>query len=241
MPDSSTLTAEAPFRIARLAVDVPLKLESGREIGPIDIAYKTYGTLNAGKSNAILVCHALTGDQFCAGRNPVTGKPGWWPTMIGPGKPIDTDRYFVVCSNILGGCMGSTGPHALDPVTGKPHGLNFPTLTIADVTRAQALLIDHLGIAKLFAVVGGSMGGMNALQWAASHPERVYSAVIIAATARHTAQNIAFNEVGRQAILTDPDWRNGAHRAFQEYAHAGNTGYDYIAYAHGQVAIKLRH
>ncbi len=192
-----------------------LPLDCGRSLTPVTVAYMTHGTLNADKSNAVLVCHALTGDQFVASTNPVTGKPGWWVSLIGPGKPIDTDRFFVICANVIGGCMGSTGPADIDPATGKPFGLTFPLITIRDMVRAQKLLVDALGIEKLFAVVGGSMGGMQVLQWAASYPESVRAAIPIACAARHSAQNIALHEVGRQAIMADPDWKNG------EYANAG--------------------
>ena len=163
---------------------------------PYTIAYQTYGRLNADRSNAILICHALTGDQYVAEPHPITGKPGWWDTLAGPGKVLDTERYFLICANVLGGCMGSTGPAEIDPATGEPWGLTFPVITIADMVRAQRQLIDHLGIERLFCVIGGSMGGMQVLQWAASYPERVFAAVPIAAAARHSAQNIAFHEVG---------------------------------------------
>jgi homoserine O-acetyltransferase len=192
-----------------LGTDRPLKLDGGAELGPFTVAYQTYGTLNADRSNAILACHALTGDQFVAEPHPVTGKPGWWELMVGPGKPLDTNRYFIICANVLGGCMGTVGPKETDPKTGEPYGLSFPVITIADMVRAQKLLIDHLGIDKLFCVTGGSMGGMQVLQWAATYPERVFTAVPIATAARHSAQNIAFHEVGRQAIMTDPDWCGG--------------------------------
>jgi homoserine O-acetyltransferase len=192
--------------------DQALTLDAGRTLAPWTIAYMTYGTLNQARSNAVLVCHALTGDQFAASAHPVTSKPGWWETMVGPGKPIDTDRFFVICANVIGGCMGSSGPAEIDPSTGEPYGLTFPLVTIRDMVRAQALLIDALGIEKLLCVTGGSMGGMQALQWAASYPERVVSAVPIACAARHSAQNIAFHEVGRQAIMADPDWREGAYQ-----------------------------
>src|SRR5471032_2039392 len=167
----------------------PLPLDCGRSLAPFTVAYMTYGTLNAGKSNAVLICHALTGDQFVASDHPLTGKPGWWTTMVGPGKPIDTDRYFVICSNVLGGCMGSTGPAETDPATGKPYGLAFPLVTIPDIVRAQKLLIDALGIEKLFAVVGGSMGGMQVLEWASSYPQNIRAAIPMASAARHSAQN----------------------------------------------------
>jgi homoserine O-acetyltransferase len=192
--------------------DQPLKLDCGKNLTPFTVAYMSYGTLNAAKSNAVLICHALTGDQFVASEHPITGKPGWWTTTVGPGKPIDTDRFFVICANVIGGCMGSTGPASVDPATAKPYGLSFPLITIRDMVRAQTMLVEHLGIAKLLAVVGGSMGGMQALQWAAAYPERVRAVVPIACAARHSAQNIAFHEVGRQAIMADPDWREGEYQ-----------------------------
>ena len=191
----------------------PLALDCGRSLAPFTVAYMTYGALNADRSNAILICHALTGDQFVASDSPITGKPGWWTTMVGPGKPIDTDRFFVICSNVIGGCMGSTGPAETDPSDGKPYGLNFPIVTIRDMVRAQKRLVEHLGINRLLAVVGGSMGGMQVLQWAATYPESVRAVVPIACAARHSAQNIAFHEVGRQAIMADPDWQGGEYWA----------------------------
>ncbi|HMK89148.1 MAG TPA: homoserine O-acetyltransferase [Methylocystis sp.] len=191
--------------------DQPLTTDGGRAIAPLSIAYEIYGALNAARSNAILLCHALTGDQYAASVNPLTGKPGWWDALVGPGKPFDTDRYFVICTNVVGGCMGSTGPASINPATGRAYGLEFPVVTIRDMVRAQAMLIDHFRIDSLFCVAGGSMGGMQALQWAASYPERVFSAMSIAAAARHSSQNIAFHEVGRQAIMADPDWRGGRY------------------------------
>lgn len=204
---------EFPGQRLNFGPDEALELDSGAALGPFTIAYQTYGALNAAKSNAILICHALTGDQFVAERHPITGKPGWWEAMVGPGKPIDTDRFFIICSNVIGSCLGSTGPSDLDPATGQAYGLGFPVITIGDMVRAQARLIDHLGIDQLFAVIGGSMGGMQVLQWAAAYPERVFAAMPIASAARHSAQNIAFHEVGRQAITADPEWRNGAYLA----------------------------
>jgi homoserine O-acetyltransferase len=195
----------------RFPPDKPLRLDSGATLGPLEIAYNTYGRLNADKSNAVLVCHALTLDQHVASAHPSTGKPGWWTRAVGPGKPIDTDRYFVICSNVVGGCMGSTGPASVDPRTGKPYGLTFPVITIGDMVRAEAMLVEALGVPSLFAVIGGSMGGMQVLQWAADYPEKLFSAICIAAAPRHSAQNIAFHEVGRQAIMADPDWRGGAY------------------------------
>ncbi|MFQ5468145.1 MAG: homoserine O-acetyltransferase [Kiloniellaceae bacterium] len=196
-----------------LGGDRPLELDCGVSLGPITVAYETYGRLNADRSNAVLACHALTGDQYLTGRHPVTGKPGWWELMVGPGLPFDTDRYFVICSNVIGGCMGTTGPKSIDPKTGRPWGLSFPVITVADMVRTQKMLIDHLGIERLFCVTGGSMGGMQALQWAAAYPEQVFAAVPIATAARHTAQNIGFHEVGRQAIMGDPDWCDGDYAA----------------------------
>jgi homoserine O-acetyltransferase len=187
----------------------PLRLDSGASLAPVDIAYETYGTLNADGGNAILICHALTGDQFVASQHPVTGKPGWWVRAVGPGKPIDPERHFIICANVLGSCLGSSGPASIDPGTGTPYAMRFPVITIADMVRAQAMLLDHLGIDRLAAVVGGSMGGMQALVWPTLFPERVRAAVVIASTARHSAQNIAFHEVGRQAIMADPRWRGG--------------------------------
>ncbi len=197
--------------IAGFGADNPLALDAGVALAPFQIAYNTYGTLNRERTNAVLVCHALTGDQHAASRNPVTGKPGWWSTLVGPGKPIDTDRYFVICPNVVGSCLGTSGPASTDPAKGKPWGLEFPVITIRDMVRAQAMLLDHLGIETLFAVAGGSMGGMQVLQWAASYPERVFAALPIACATRHSAQNIAFHEVGRQAIMADPEWRGGRY------------------------------
>ena len=195
-----------PGHRARLAENEPMPLDCGVAFGPFTVAYQTYGTLNAERSNAVLVCHALTGDQFVAETHPITDRPGWWDTMVGAGKVLDTDRYFVICVNVLGGCMGTTGPMDENPETGQAYGLDFPMITIPDMVRAQ-----HLGIDQLFCVLGGSMGGMQVLEWAANHPERVFSAVPIAAAARHSAQNIAFHEVGRQAIVADPDWSQGRY------------------------------
>ena len=198
-------------RLFRMEGD--LALESGAVLDEVRIAYQTYGTLDAGRSNAILICHALTGDQHVANVHPVTGKAGWWDTLVGPGKPVDTDRFFVICTNVLGGCMGTTGPASRNPATGQPFATDFPEVTISDMVRAQARLIDHLGIERLMAVVGGSMGGMQVLAWASLFPDRVFAAMPIACAARHTAQNIAFHEVGRQAVMADPDWNRGRYHA----------------------------
>jgi len=199
--------------VVRFGAEKPLKLDAGVELTPFQIAYQTYGTLNAARSNAVLICHALTGDQHVANVHPVTGKAGWWETMVGPGKPIDTERYFVICPNVVGGCMGTTGPASINPATGEMFGLDLPVITIRDMVRAQAMLLGHLGIETLFSVAGGSMGGMLVLQWAVSYPQRVFSALPIAASTRHSAQNIAFHEVGRQAVMADPDWRGGRYFA----------------------------
>jgi homoserine O-acetyltransferase/O-succinyltransferase len=211
LPDRVREADHPQSMLVRFGPEAPLKLDAGVALSPFQVAYQTYGTLNAARSNAVLVCHALTGDQHVFNRHPVTGKAGWWETMIGPGKPIDTERYFVVCANVLGACMGTTGPASTHPVTGMPWGLDFPVITIRDMVRAQAMLLDRLGIDTVFAVVGGSMGGMQVLQWAASYPERVFAALPIACATRHSAQNIAFHEVGRQAVMADPDWRGGRY------------------------------
>lgn len=211
MPD------DARFGLDRhIVLPGPLALDGGGTLAPVELAYETYGVLNADASNAILICHALTGDQHVASNHPITGKPGWWVRMVGPGKPIDTDRFCVIAANAVGGCMGSSGPETLD-ADGVPWGMRFPVVTVSDMARSQALLMDHLGIERLHAVVGGSMGGMQALAWAAHFPDRVGAALIIASTSRHSAQNIAFHEVGRQAIMADPNWRGG------DYYHDGKT------------------
>jgi len=209
----ASATRAVPGQWVEFGSDKLLRLDCGAVLTPFTIAYRTYGTLAPDRRNAILVCHALTGDQFVAETHPVTGKPGWWEDMVGPGRIIDTDRFFVICCNVLGGCMGSTGPRATNPATGKPWGLDFPVTTIPDMVRAQAMLIDHLGIERLFAVIGGSMGAMQVLEWAARYPNRVFAACPIAGASRHTAQNIAFHEVGRQAVMADPDWQGGHYYA----------------------------
>lgn len=199
----------------------PLPLDGGIDLAPVTLAYQTYGTLNADKSNAILICHALTGDQFPAEPHPITGKPGWWETIIGPGKVLDTDRFFLICVNVLGGCMGSTGPSSINPQTGQPYGLAFPVITIGDMVRGCMRVVDALGIDQLFSVVGGSMGGMQVLKAVAAYPNRVFSAIPIATAAYHTAQNIAFHEVGRQAIMADPEWCNGDYLLYDKMPRRG--------------------
>jgi len=207
--DRREMLASLPGHRLTFGMDAPLRLDSGVDLAPLTLAYRTYGTLNADRSNAILVCHALTGDQFVADPHPLTGKPGWWEALVGPGLPIDIDRYFVICVNVIGGCMGSSGPLETNPATGEPYGMSFPVITIGDMVEAQMRVVDHFGIDQLFCVIGGSMGGMQVLELVARHPERVFAAVPIATAAYHTAQNIAFHEVGRQAIMADPDWCAG--------------------------------
>ena len=195
--------------IKTIIVKKPLKLDCGQIINNFPLAYETYGSLNEKKDNAILVCHALTGDQFVTGLNPVTKKEGWWSFTVGPGKSIDTNKFFVICANVLGGCMGSFGPSHVNPKTKKIYGTDFPVITINDIVNVQLNLLDHFGIEKLFSVVGGSMGGMQVLQFVASYPDKSKIAIPIACSASHSAQNIAFNELGRQAIMADENWKNG--------------------------------
>ena len=212
LPSETIGQADHPSSpVARFSRDEPLPLDAGVSLGPWQIAYQTYGRLNRERSNAVLVCHALTGDQHVANAHPLTGKPGWWETMVGPGKPLDTERFFVICANVVGGCMGTTGPASLHPDMGRPYAVDFPLVTVRDMVRAQARLLDRLSIPDLFCVVGGSMGGMQVLQWAASYGSRVFAALPIASAARHSAQNIAFPEVGRQAVMADPEWRRGRY------------------------------
>jgi homoserine O-acetyltransferase/O-succinyltransferase len=207
MPPSRAAMAPA-IATHSYALTAPLPLDCGRALDGVAVAYETYGALAPDGGNAILVCHALTGDQYVASDHPVTGKPGWWERMVGPGKPVDTDRFHVICANVIGGCMGSTGPASAAP-DGKPYAMRFPVITIRDMVRAQVALLDGLGIDRLHAVVGGSMGGMQALSLAANFPDRAARVLAIATTARHSAQNIAFHEVGRQAVMADPDWQGG--------------------------------
>jgi homoserine O-acetyltransferase len=210
-------TALARVAHAHIVFDDGMTLECGAVLPRLTVAYRTYGALNTERTNAVLVCHALTLDQYVAEPHPLTAKPGWWSMMVGPGRAVDTNRFFVICANVLGGCMGSTGPRSRredrpgEDRVGNLWGTDFPAVTIRDMVRAQKRLIDHLGIERLFAVLGGSMGGMQVLQWAALYPEMVFAALPIACAAYHSAQNIAFHEVGRQAILADPDWRGGRY------------------------------
>src|ERR1051326_3271758 len=224
VPDANDRSREAEnphSLLVRFGPDEPLRLDAGVDLTPFQIAYQTYGELNAERSNAVLICHALTGDQHVANVHPVTGKPGWWESMVGPGRPIDTERYFVICPNVVGACMGTTGPASINPETNETYGLEFPVITIRDMVRAQAMLLDRLGITSLFPVAGGSMGGMQGLQWAVSYPERVFAALPLAAATRHSAQNIAFHEVGRQAVMADPEWKNGRYFAAGTKPHRG--------------------
>ncbi len=207
--------------ILNVCADEPLVLECGKQLADIPVAFQCWGELNADKSNVILICHALTGDQYAAGRHPVTGKVGWWNDMIGPGKPLDTDRFFVICINVLGSCMGTYGPKSINPETGEPLGLEFPVITVGDMVELQARLLDQLGINEILCVTGGSMGGMQVLEWAARYPERVLSAIPIATAARHSAQNIAFHEIGRQAIMADPEWCEGKYMQQKRYPQKG--------------------
>lgn len=193
--------------------DEPLRLASGRTLGPVDVAYETYGTLNADASNAVLVCHALTGDAHAAGFHEGDKRPGWWDTLIGPGKPLDTDRFFVICSNLLGGCQGTTGPSSPRPDRGEPYGLDFPLVLMEDFVNVHRALARYLGVGKLLAAIGGSMGGMQVLDWSLRYPEELANAIIVAASSRLTAQNIAFSAVARRAIVDDPDFRDGRYAA----------------------------
>ncbi len=197
--------------IKTLVIKKPLKLDCGQTITNFPLAYETYGTLNKNKDNAILVCHALTGDQFITGLNPITKKDGWWSYAVGPNKSIDTNKYFVMCANVIGGCMGSFGPSHINPDTGKKYTTDFPVITINDIVNAQLNLLDHFGIEKLFSIIGGSMGGMQVLQFVSNFPEKTKTAIPIACTSSHSAQNIAFNELGRQAITADHNWLEGKY------------------------------
>ena len=197
--------------IKKIIVSKPLKLDCGKTINDFPLAYGTYGTLNQNKDHAILVFHAFTGDQFVTGTNPVTNKEGWWVTAVGPGKAIDTNKYFVICANVIGGCMGSWGPSNNNKETNQPYGLDFPVITIKDIVKAQESLLDYLGIKKLLCATGGSMGGMQLLQFCATFPDKTFSAIPIACSASHSAQNIALNELARQAIMADPVWNGGKY------------------------------
>lgn len=209
-PDSVGVVSTS--RATLFTPEDPLVLESGATLSPVDVAYETYGELNADRSNAVVICHALTGDAHAAGFHEGATRPGWWDTIIGPGKPIDTRRLFVVCANLLGGCMGTTGPSSVDPRTGHPYGLRFPLFTVADLVRVHRALLAHLGVRRLVAAVGGSLGGMQVLQWALDHPDEIDAAVVICATSRLSAQNIAFSAVAREAIMRDPGFHGGDYQ-----------------------------
>ena len=196
-------------RVVLFSPDRPLALDSGATLAPVEVAYETYGALDADRSNAVFVCHALTGDAHAAGHHDDPGRAGWWDSIIGPGRPLDTDRFFVVCANLLGGCQGTTGPSSVDPSTGRPYGLRFPLMTVRDLVRVHRALVAHLGIGRLLAAIGGSLGGMQVLQWALDHPEDLGAAVVICASSRLSAQNIAFSAVAREAIMGDPHFNGG--------------------------------
>jgi len=198
-------------KMKSIIIEKSLKLDCGKEISNFPLAYETYGNLNEKRDNAILIFHALTGDQYASGINPITKKEGWWNYAVGPGKSFDTDKFFVICANVIGGCMGSYGPGSIDTLTNKPIGTNFPVITINDMVNAQYNLLDHFKIEKLFAVAGGSMGGMQVLQFVSNFPNKARVAIPIACTASHSAQNIAFNELGRQAIMSDSNWKDGLY------------------------------
>lgn len=206
------MQAAGGVRTLTFDTSAPLQLSSGAVLSPFTIGFETYGALNADATNAVLVCHGLTGDQFAAGPNPVSGRPAWWPRIVGPGRPIDTNRFFVICSNVLGGAMGTTGPASPAP-DGAPYGLRFPAVSIADMVRAQGMLVEALGIKTLFLATGVGFGGMQALQWASAHPKRVFACAPVATAARRSAQNAAMHELGRQAIMADPEWRNGDYQS----------------------------
>jgi homoserine O-acetyltransferase len=206
------IQAAGGVRNLGLDASAPLHLSSGETLAPLTIAFESYGALNAERSNAVLICHGLTGDQFVAGPNPITGRPAWWPRIVGPGRPIDTNRFYVVCANVLGGSMGTTGPASVAP-DGAPHGLRFPQINIADMVRAQSMLIEALDIESLFLVIGPGFGGMQALQWASAYPKRVFACATVASGARQTAGAMALSELSRQAIMGDPDWRGGGYLA----------------------------
>ncbi len=208
--DNTESTGVGLVQAQTVTWDTPLELDSGASLSPVTLSYETYGTLNEARDNAILILHALSGDAHAAGVYDADDqKPGWWDVMIGPGRPFDTNRYFIICSNVLGGCKGSTGPSSINPETGEPYGTQFPIITIADMVRAQVRLIDHLQIDVLHAVVGGSMGGFQALEWSTAYPERVRGTLLLATTSRCSTQTIAWNAIGRKAIMSDPNWRGG--------------------------------
>ena len=207
--------------IIKLANETELSLDCGKKITNFNIAYQTYGKLNKDKSNAILICHSFTGDQYVASQNPITDKKGWWDEFVGHGKAINTEKYFVICSNVIGGCMGSFGPKDINPENGEIYGANFPIITISDMVKAQKLLIESFGIEKLFSVIGGSMGGFQVIEWAASYPQMVKSVIPLATSFRHNVENIAFNEIGRKAIMADSNWQAGNYLTQKTFPQKG--------------------
>jgi homoserine O-acetyltransferase/O-succinyltransferase len=212
MIHAAKVQAAGGVRTLSFDASAPLQLSNGEKLAPLTIAFETYGALNLEHTNAVLVCHGLTHDQFVASPNPITGRPAWWPRIVGPGRPIDTNRFFVVCANVLGGSMGTTGPASL-AADRQPYGLRFAPVTVADMVRAQSMLVEALGIETLFLVIGSGLGGMQALNWASAYPRRVFACATVAAAARQSAQNIALSELGRQAIMADPEWRGGGYAA----------------------------
>jgi homoserine O-acetyltransferase len=212
-PDAGSVGVVRTQTVRLFTAEHPLVLERGGTLGPLDVTYETYGTLSDAADNAVFVCHALTGDAHAAGFHEGARRPGWWDNLIGPGKPLDTNRFFVVCANLIGGCQGSTGPSSLNPATGQAYGLDFPVLMMRDLVAVHRALTRHLGISRLLAAIGGSLGGMQVLQWALDHPDEIANALVIAASSRLTAQNIAFSAVARRAIMTDPHFSEGAYAA----------------------------
>ena len=212
-PEAGSVGVVSTQTVRLFTVEDPLQLEQGGTLGPVDVAYETYGTLSASADNAVFVCHALTGDAHAAGWHDGDARPGWWDNLIGPGKPLDTDRFFVICANLIGGCQGSTGPSSTDPATGQAYGLDFPVLMTRDLVAVHRALVKHLGITRLLAAIGGSLGGMQVLQWGLDHPEELANALVIAASSRLTAQNIAFSAVARRAIMSDPNFEAGSYAA----------------------------
>jgi len=212
-PEAGSVGVVSTQTVRLFTAENPLTLEQGGTLGPVDVAYETYGTLSPAADNAVFVCHALTGDAHAAGWHPGDARPGWWDNLIGPGKPLDTDRFFVICANLIGGCQGSTGPSSTNPATGQAYGLDFPVLMTRDLVAVHRALVEHLGITRLLAAIGGSLGGMQVLQWGLDHPEDLANALVIAASSRLTAQNIAFSAVARRAIMSDPHFEAGGYAA----------------------------
>jgi homoserine O-acetyltransferase len=212
-PGAGSVGVVSTQTVRLFTAEDPLQLEQGGTLGPVDVAYETYGRLSESADNAVFVCHALTGDAHAAGWHEGDARPGWWDNLIGPGKPLDTDRFFVICANLIGGCQGSTGPSSTNPATGQAYGLDFPVLMTRDLVAVHRALVEHLGITRLLAAIGGSLGGMQVLQWGLDHPEDVANALVIAASSRLTAQNIAFSAVARRAIMSDPNFEAGSYAA----------------------------